>query len=126
MIEQAILGGAGAEGQAGSPPNETLPLQQLRPAMGRRVEVREIFARFQNLNLRVLIEDLRRGPFDKLTADGDWPGVTWPSLSETRRSRLGETHPRARLKPPRIRGVGNSAARSSGRGKHDARERLLP
>ena len=33
-----------------------------------RLEVREIFARFQNLNLRVLIEGLRRGQ----VAGGDW------------------------------------------------------
>ena len=45
-----------------------LLLQHVQPAIGGRLAVREVFAHFQNLNLRVLMEDLRRG----LVYRGDW------------------------------------------------------
>jgi hypothetical protein len=53
MIEQAIFGAAGAERQTGSPLNQTFFLPHVQPVIGRRLAVREVFARFQNLNLRV-------------------------------------------------------------------------
>jgi hypothetical protein len=67
MIEQAIFGGGGTERQIGLP-NKTPLLLHVHPAIGRILEVRAIFTRFQNLNLRVLIEDLRRG----LVTHGEW------------------------------------------------------
>ncbi len=67
MIEQSIFGGSGTERQAVSPPNRIL-LVNVPPAMGRSLAVQEIFAHFQNLNLRVLTEDLRRGRVTR----GDW------------------------------------------------------
>lgn len=69
MTAQAIfgVGGGGAERQPGSP-NQTLVLLHVQPAIGRKLPVQEIFARFQNLNLRALVEDLRRGQVTR----GDW------------------------------------------------------
>jgi hypothetical protein len=68
MIHQSIFGGERSDRKSGSSPNKTLVLREVQPDMGRGVAVREVFARFQNLNLRVLIEDLRRGQ----VTHGNW------------------------------------------------------
>ncbi len=51
--------------------------------------------------------------------------ISPPSSQESACRRRGLRR-RPRLKPPPILRSGNSAARSPGRGRHDARERLLP
>jgi hypothetical protein len=68
MIQQSIFGGERSERNWGSSPNKTLVLHEVQPEMGRGLVVREVFAHFQNLNLRVLIEDLRRGQVTR----GNW------------------------------------------------------
>jgi hypothetical protein len=68
MIDPSIFGGARAEKTFRSSPNKTLVLEEVQPEWGRGLMVRRVFAHFHNLNLRVLIEDLRRG---KVTR-GNW------------------------------------------------------
>jgi hypothetical protein len=68
MIHPSIFGGERSERRSGSSANKTLILREVQPEMGRGLLVREVFARFQNLNLRVLIEDLRRGQVTR----GNW------------------------------------------------------
>ncbi len=63
-----MFGAGGPERQAISPPNKTMLLPHVQPAIGRGLAVQEVFPRFQNLNLRVLIDDLQRGR----VAHGEW------------------------------------------------------
>jgi hypothetical protein len=68
MIHQSIFGGERSDRRSGSSPDKTLILREVQPEMGRGLLVRSVFTHFQNLNLRVLIEDLRRGQ----VARGNW------------------------------------------------------
>jgi hypothetical protein len=68
MIHPSIFGGERSERTQRSSPDKTLILREVRPDMGRGVTVRLVFSHFQNLNLRVLIEDLRRGRVTR----GNW------------------------------------------------------
>lgn len=68
MIFPSIFGGERAEKNFRSAPDKTLILHEVQPEMGRGLMVRQVFAHFQNLNLRVLIEDLRRGQVTR----GNW------------------------------------------------------
>jgi hypothetical protein len=68
MIHPSIFGGQRAEKTFRSSPSKTLVLDEVHPEPGRGLMVRQVFARFQNLNLRVLIEDLRRGQVTR----GNW------------------------------------------------------
>ena len=68
MILPSILGGARAEKTLRSSPDKTLLLREVQPELGRGLWVRQVFMRFQNLNLRVLIEDLRHGTISR----GNW------------------------------------------------------
>jgi len=68
MIHQSIFGGERSDKNSASSPNKTLILHEVQPEMGRALAAREVFARFHNLNLRMLIEDLRRGRVTR----GNW------------------------------------------------------
>jgi hypothetical protein len=68
MIQEFIFGGERSDKRSGSSPNKTLLLEEMQPDMTRGLLVREVFVHFQNLNLRVLIEDLRRGQVTR----GSW------------------------------------------------------
>jgi len=68
MIHPYIFGGERSEKRFRSSPSRTLVLDEVRPELGRGLMVRQVFSHFQNLNLRVLIEDLRRG----LVTRGNW------------------------------------------------------
>jgi hypothetical protein len=48
--------------------SKTFVLPEVQPEVGRGLTVRQVFAHFQNLNLRVLIDDLRRGHVTR----GNW------------------------------------------------------
>jgi hypothetical protein len=68
MIHPFIFGGERAEKRFRSSPSKTLVLDEVQPEPGRGLMVRQVFTHFQNLNLRVLIEDLRRGQVTR----GNW------------------------------------------------------
>src|SRR6516162_65500 len=71
-IIHSIFGGESVEKGPRSSPDKTLLLRELQPVMGEGLSVRHVFAHFHNLNLRVLIEDLRRGQITR----GDWTSAT--------------------------------------------------
>ena len=68
MIHPYIFGGERSEKTFRSSPSRTLVLDEVQPEPGRGSIVRQVFSHFQNLNLRVLIEDLRRGRVTR----GNW------------------------------------------------------
>lgn len=68
MIFPSIFGGERAERTFRSSPDKTLLLREVQPDVAHSLSVRQVFMRFQNLNLRVLIEDLRRGTVNR----GNW------------------------------------------------------
>lgn len=68
MLFPPIFGGESAERTFRSSPEKSLLLHEVQPEMGRGLMVREVFAHFQNLNLLVLIADLRRGRVTR----GNW------------------------------------------------------
>ena len=68
MANPFVFRGEGAGKKPDSSPARTLILPEVQPDAGRGLTVRQVFAHFQNLNLRVLIEDLRRGQ----VARGSW------------------------------------------------------
>lgn len=68
MILSSIYGGERSERTYRSSPEKTLLLREVQPELGHGLWVRQVFMHFQNLNLRVLIEDLRRGTISR----GNW------------------------------------------------------
>lgn len=68
MIHPSIFGGERSEKTFRSSPSKTLVLDEIHPEPGRGLMVRQVFTHFQNLNLRILIEDLRRGQVTR----GNW------------------------------------------------------
>jgi hypothetical protein len=68
MIQPAIFGGEASDKKVRCSPDMTLLFHELQPEIGRALTVRQVFAHFQNLNLRVLIEDLQRGQVTR----GNW------------------------------------------------------
>src|SRR5262249_4653747 len=68
MIHPYIFGGERSEKTFRSSPSRTLVLDEVRPELGQGLMVRQVFSHFQNLNLRVLIENLRHG----LVTRGNW------------------------------------------------------
>ncbi len=68
MIFPAIFGGENIEKNNRTSPDNAFLLPEFQPEMGRTLAVKQIFVYFQNLNLRILIENLRRG----LVTRGNW------------------------------------------------------
>ncbi len=68
MIHPSIFGGEGSEKNFRASPDKKLVLHEVQPELGRGLMVRQVFTHFQNLNLRVLIEDLQRGQVSR----GNW------------------------------------------------------
>jgi hypothetical protein len=68
MIPRFIFGGADAGKSPRSPATTAFILPEVQPEVGRGLTVRQVFTHFQNLNLRVLIDDLRRGQVTR----GNW------------------------------------------------------
>jgi hypothetical protein len=68
MIDPVIFGGKSSDKDPTAPGKLTLFEPFVQPEMGQGVTVRQIFTHFQNLNMRLLIEDLRRG----LVTRGNW------------------------------------------------------
>jgi hypothetical protein len=68
MPDPFLFNGAKPDKDPESPQIKTLVRQEVQPEIGQGLTVRQVFAHFQNLNLRVLIEDLRRGQFTR----GNW------------------------------------------------------
>ncbi|MBM4073009.1 MAG: hypothetical protein FJ271_29405 [Planctomycetes bacterium] len=68
MLLSSILGGDRAEKTFRTSAEKTLLLREVQPDISHGLSVRQVFMRFQNLNLRVLIEDLRRGMVNR----GNW------------------------------------------------------
>jgi hypothetical protein len=60
MIHPAVFGGESSDKNSRSSQDKTFVMRQVQPEVGRSVLVRQVFSHFQNLNLRVLIEDLRK------------------------------------------------------------------
>jgi hypothetical protein len=71
MIHPALFGGKSSDKDPHAPAKQTLVLPTMQRDMGQGLTVRQVFAHFQNLNLRVLMEDLRRG----LVTRGNWSFV---------------------------------------------------
>jgi hypothetical protein len=68
MPDPFLFRGADADRDPCSPLIKTLVRQEVQPDMGQGLTVRQVFAHFQNLNLRVLIDDLRQGQVTR----GNW------------------------------------------------------
>jgi hypothetical protein len=68
MIHPSVFGGQGPARDPRPSPSAAFVLPEVQPEAGRGLAVRQVFAHFQNLNLRVLIDDLRRGQVTR----GNW------------------------------------------------------
>src|SRR5438105_69103 len=68
MLHPSIFGGTRFEKNPRASPDKTFLLRDIVPEAGGSQTVSQVFAHFQNLNLRVLIEDLRRGQVTR----GNW------------------------------------------------------
>src|SRR5690242_17555738 len=68
MIHTPVFGGEASDKNLRSSAKQVYVLPEVQPVVGGGLTVRQVFAHFQNLNLRVLIEDLRRGQVTR----GNW------------------------------------------------------